>query len=225
MVVPVDHHQCSHFMPHFNCFQLPVMSSLSTFPCQIKERQYFLPMKIIIRCNQIISQSAFWHEKQHEVVWSFKVIKHFFPVLNHLSASFWTLSSFANHLLKTREFNLSAVHWSWLCRSFVQRENYLHITSFCSHAHVSRSHVSPFSHSVDLWLRSDLPGGLCVSTGFMSMGAPRSRTHFASLKLLGLCRFSWQSDWDHWFWCPFHSHCSPSPTPPSVSNKFGQQWF
>lgn len=170
MVVPVDHHQCSHFMPHFNCFQLPVMSSLSTFPCQIKERQYFLPMKIIICCNQIISQSAFWHEKQHEVVWSYKVIKHFFSVLNHLSASFWTLSSFANHLLKTRESNLSAVQWSWLCRSFVQRENHLHITSFCSHACVSRSHVSPFSHSVALWLRSNLHGGCGWALGSCPWG-------------------------------------------------------
>lgn len=87
----MDHHPCSRFLPHFSWFQLPAMSSYSAPPCQIKARQYFLPMKMIICCNQIISQSSFWLEKQIEVIWSRKVIVSLFPVSNHFSASFLNL--------------------------------------------------------------------------------------------------------------------------------------
>lgn len=54
---------------------------------QIKEGQRFLPMKMIICCNQIISQPSFWHEKQPQILQSCEVTKNFLPLLDHVGAS------------------------------------------------------------------------------------------------------------------------------------------
>lgn len=166
-------------------FQLvPALSSYSVLPCQMKERWYFLPMKMMICCHQIISQSSFWHEKQVKVVWSHTVRKYLFSVSNHFSASFLSHLQFSNHLLRT-----SQSHWDWLHHGCIQGGNHLLVPS---QACVSENCLSPVGQSVALgWLQHNLPAGIMAEHhGCCLWVHPRASTHLTMLQLLILGRAS-----------------------------------
>lgn len=145
-VVLVDNHPCC-FMPHFSWLQLPAMSLCSDLPCQTEERQDFLPMEMIIRCNQTISRSSFWHEKQIEVVWSHKIINCLFPVLNHFSASFLNHLQLFSSPFRSEGAQSICMRWAWLHHSFIWGENYLLVWP---QVHVAKDWVSPLGQSVAL---------------------------------------------------------------------------
>lgn len=178
MVVAVDHHPCC-FMPHFSWFQLPAMSLCSALPCQTEERQDFLPMEMIIRCNQTISRSSFWHETQIEVVWSHKIINCLFPVLNHFSASF------VNHLqLFSAPFRNEDAQST--CSALGLASPQLHTGRKLPPCTASGACRRGLGEPC----RSECGSACCSVTCLRTWVHPRSRTRSATLQLLGLGRAS-----------------------------------